>query len=173
MTRNVVSLSRLEQQTAFGPLVLVLVPAAALILQSYLSYKLPWFALVDLPLLVVIYFAIMLRGPIEATLAGMVIGLAQDALTGHAIGVNGMAKTIIAYTAASLGVRLDVENPLTRLLLTAVFTLANSVLVFLIEHRLMGLDLQWLWLHETARIVVNAAFSVVFFWMLDSLRRKG
>ena len=150
-------ISRREQETTFHPAVLVLVPVLALL---------------DLPLLVVIYFAIMMRGPIEGTLTGMVIGLIQDAQTSHPIGVNGMAKSVIGYAAASIGVRIDVENSISRMLLVAVFSVANSVLTYLILRRLLGFDMQWLWLHEIARMLVNSLVAVGFFWILDRLRRR-
>ncbi len=67
-------------------MVLVLVPVFALLFQGYVPHIFPRIELLDLPLLVVIYFAIMLRGPVEGTLTGMVIGLVQDAQTGHPIG---------------------------------------------------------------------------------------
>jgi len=166
-------LTRHENETTFHPVVLVLVPVLALILQGYVPHLFPRFGLLDLPLLVVIYFAITLRGPISGTLAGMMIGLVQDAQTGHPLGVNGMAKSIVGYAAASIGVRIDVENNISRMLLAAVFTLGNSLLIHLIERRLLGFETQWLWLHEAARIVANALVAVVFFWLLDRLRRKG
>jgi rod shape-determining protein MreD len=165
-------ISRREQESMFHPVVLVLVPVCALLFQVYLPHIFPRLALLDLPLLVVIYFAIMLRGPIEGTLTGMVIGLVQDAQTSHPIGVNGMAKSIIGYAAASIGVRIDVENSITRLLLTAFFSVANSVLIYLIERRLLGFEMQWLWLHEMARMLANAVVGVGFFWFLDRLRRR-
>jgi rod shape-determining protein MreD len=165
-------ISRREQETTFHPVVLVLVPVFALLFQVYLPHIFPQIGLLDLPLLVVIYFAIMLRGPVEGTLTGMVIGLVQDAQTSHPIGVNGMAKSIIGYAAASIGVRIDVENSITRLLLTAVFSVANSLLIYLIERRLLGFDMQWLWLHEAARMLANAFVAVGFFWFLDRLRRR-
>ena len=166
-------ISRREQEITFHPVVLVMVPVVALLLQDYLPHLFPHFALLDLPLLVVIYFAIMMRGPIEGTLTGMVIGLIQDAQTSHPIGVNGMAKSVIGYAAASIGVRIDVENSISRMLLVLVFSMANSVLTYLIERRLLGFEMQWLWLHEIARMMVNAVVAVGLFWFLDRLRRKG
>jgi len=166
-------ISRREQEITFHPVVLVLVPVLALLFQVYLPHIFPRLGLLDLPLLVVIYFAIMMRGPIEGTLTGMVIGLIQDAQTSHPIGVNGMAKSVIGYAAASIGVRIDVENSISRMLLVLVFSMANSVLTYLIERRLLGFEMQWLWLHEIARMIVNAVVAVGFFWFLDRLRRKG
>ena len=162
-----------EDENEFHPLVYVLAPVGAILLQVYVPHVFVHFAYVDVTLLMVIYFAIMLRSPIRGTLAGMVIGLAQDALSGQAIGVNGMAKATVAYAAASIGARIDVENSLTRLLLTAVFTLGNEVLVYVIQRHLMGLQLQWMWMHELARVTTNAVLGVALFWMMDRLRRRG
>ena len=148
--------ARHENETTFHPVVLVATPILALILQAYVPHLFPQFVILDLPLLVVIYFAITLRGAIEGTIMGMLIGLVQDAQTGRPIGV-----------------RIDVENTVSRMLLTAVFTLANSVLIYTIERRLLGFETHWLWLYETVRIIANALVSVVVFWILDRLRRKG
>jgi len=165
-------ISRREQETTFHPAVLVLVPVVALLLQDYLPHLFPQLGLLDLPLLVVIYFAITLRSPIAGTLTGAIIGMLQDGQSSHPIGVNGMAKSIIGYAAASIGVRIDVDNSISRMLLVAVFSVANSVLTYLIERRLLGFDMQWLWLHEIAHMLVNSLVAVGFFWVLDRLRRR-
>jgi len=44
--------------------------------------------------------------PPVGTLTGAAIGLVQDALTGRPIGVNGMAKSVIGYIVASIGVQV-------------------------------------------------------------------
>ena len=67
----------------------------SLALQSYLPLYVPAVNLVDLPLLIVIYFALTRRDPVAALLAGAVIGMAQDSLTRGPIGLFGAIKTII------------------------------------------------------------------------------
>ncbi len=69
-----------------------------------------FFDIIDLPLLVTIYYGITKREPMSATVVGAAIGIAQDALTHHALGIFGIAKSIVGYIAASLGVRVDTEN---------------------------------------------------------------
>ena len=73
-----------------------------------------WF---DLPLVVTVYFALGRRSPIQGTLMGGAVGLFEDALTHHAIGINGIAKTVVGFLAASVGIRIDVENRTIRLAL--------------------------------------------------------
>jgi rod shape-determining protein MreD len=159
-------------RVAYHPAAIVLVSVLVLVAQSYLGHKLPLMAVVDLPLLTVVYFSIVLRSPMTGTLGGTALGLAQDAMGGHALGVNGMLKAIIGYTAASLGVRLDVENMLSRMLLAAVFTVANSVIGYVMVTRLEGLELQWLWLHEASRVLANGLIAAPLYWTLDRLRRR-
>jgi rod shape-determining protein MreD len=150
----------------------LLVPLAAIGLQSFVTLHFARFAVLDLPLLVTIYFGITGRNPIAATLLGTVIGLAQDGLTQLPIGVNGIAKAAIGYLAASLGVRIDTENHGTRLLLAFVFTLLNSAIFLVITRRLLALEVDWSWVHELIRAVVNAIIGVALFALLDRAKHR-
>ncbi|AXC13173.1 Rod shape-determining protein MreD [Acidisarcina polymorpha] len=170
---NLTATSRREVEEQSYPLFLyLLVPLLAIGLQSFITLHFARFAILDLPLLVTIYFAITTRNPIAATLTGTLIGVAQDALTHRPIGVNGIAKAIIGYLAASLGVRVDTENHATRLLLGFIFTVIHSAIFLLTTHRLLGLEVDWSWLHELIRGVVNALVAVVLFALLDRAKRR-
>jgi rod shape-determining protein MreD len=165
--------SRREVEAQPYPLALYLtVPVAAILLQSFTTLHFARFAILDLPLLVTIYFGITGRSPVAATAMGTVIGLAQDALTHRPVGVNGIAKAVIGYLSASLGMRLDTDNYLPRLLLGFVFTVLHSAMFLLITHRLLGLEVGWSWLHELIRGVVNAVVGVGLFMLLDLARPK-
>ena len=85
------------------------------------------------------FFAVSRRSPIAGTATGATIGLLQDVITTQPIGVNGMAKAVIGYAAASLGSRIDVDNTGTRALLIFGFSLLQSALLYLIERRLLGI----------------------------------
>lgn len=152
--------------------VYVLTPLLALGLQSLLSLHLPFFALIDLPLLVTIYYAISKREPISATLAGAVIGVAQDALTHHPLGIFGISKAIAGYMAASLGVRVDTEHHGSRLLLTFGFTLLQTVVLYLVERHMLGQPYSWNWMHDLIKAGINALVGVILFALLDLTRRE-
>jgi rod shape-determining protein MreD len=170
-TRSYTSRRELEQHT-FSPLVTLLVPLVAILLQAFLPKPFPRFAILDLPLIVVLFFAVSRRSPIAGTLTGAAIGLLQDALTNQPIGVNGMAKSAIGYTAASIGLQVDVESPLTRIVITFTFSIINSVLLFLIDHRLLGLpDFHLLWGHELIRACANTIIAIPIFFLLDRTKR--
>src|ERR1700751_4847454 len=113
------------EQHSFPPAVTLLVPVGAIVLQALIS-NFRWAANVDLPLIVAIFFAVSRRSPVAGTLTGASIGLLQDALTHLPIGVNGMAKAVIGYIAASIGVQVDVENITTRVVMNFGFSLLNS-----------------------------------------------
>lgn len=165
--------SRRERQTHPLPLAVILIaPVLAIGIQSLISVHFEAFNLINLPLLVTIYFAVARRNPIAGTLLGAGIGIGQDALTHLPIGVNGMANALIGFIAASLGVKLDVENHGTRLLLNIAFLLLHSFSYWIITRHMLGTNLTWNWLHELLRAGVNAVVGVVLFALLDLVRRR-
>ena len=170
-THSYTSRRELEQHS-FPPAVAVLVPIAAILLQALLPKPFPRLAILDLPLIVTIFFAVSRRNPVAGTLTGAAIGLLQDALTNQPIGVNGMAKSVIGYIAASIGIQVDVENLTTRLLINFGFSILNSFLLFLINHRLLGFPgLHVLWVHELIRASINTVVAIPIFLLLDNTKR--
>ncbi len=148
------------------------VPATALFLQAWLPQQFPFFAMLDLPLLVTIFFAISRRNPVSGLLTGGAIGVFQDALTHLPLGINGIAKTIVGYLASSLGVKLDVENAGARLLVTLTFCVLNKIVYFLVARGLVNLNVQWGWPHELWASLVNAFVGVFLFFALDRFKQR-
>jgi rod shape-determining protein MreD len=161
--------SRREVEVRRHPvLIYALVPLAALVLQAWLPRVLGPFALFDLPLVATIYFALGRRSPIQGMLTGGVLGLFEDALTGHAIGINGIAKTVAGFLAASVGARIDVDNHTIRMMLTFSLSLMCSGLYLFISRYLLGLETQnWNWIVELTKAVVNSTVAILLFPMLD------
>ncbi len=151
---------------------LVVVPFAALALQSMISLHLPQFDYVDLPLLITIYFGITWRSPIGGTLFGAGIGILQDGVTQHALGVFGIGDAIVGYLSASLGIRVDTESALTRVVIIPLFTLLHGGIVWILEHRLIEQPYAWIWTHEGIEAGVNAVFGLMLFALLDRARRR-
>ena len=161
------------EQHSFPPAVALLVPLGAILLQALLPRPFPRLAILDLPLIITIFFAVSRRNPVAGTLTGAAIGLLQDALTAQPIGVNGMAKSVIGYIAASIGVQIDVENLTTRILINFGFFLLNSFLLFLINRRLLGLsNFHIVWTHELIRAAINTAVALPIFFLLDNTKRR-
>ena len=153
------------------PLLLyVLVPLTALVLQAWLPRALGAYAWFDLPLVVTVYFALGRRSPIQGTLMGAAMGLFEDALSHHAIGINGIAKTTVGFLAASFGVRIDVENHTIRLILNFLLSLLSSAIYVFVSRVMLGLDLKWLWFTEVFRAIGNSLIAMVLFPLLDRLQ---
>ena len=164
--------SRRETEAPTLPiLVLLIAPLLAIGLESFVPVHLPPFAILDLPLLLVIYFAIARRSPVTGTFAGAIIGILQDAMTRQPLGVFGITKTIIGYLAGLVGNRIDTDNYIARLLFTSFFTLLHSFLYWLLVHRFLAEPVAWSWVHEPVRAIVNGVVGVVLFAILDLTRR--
>jgi rod shape-determining protein MreD len=157
----------------FSVPVTVIVPLLAVFLQAFVPLRFPWFKVFDLPLLVVIFFAISRRSQVAGLLTGACIGLLQDSLTHLPLGVYGLSKTVVGYGASSLGVKLDVESVPTRLLITTGFYVVHQVIYFTIARGLVGLNLHWSWQRELISAAANAVFGVVLFWAMDRLKQRA
>jgi rod shape-determining protein MreD len=153
-------------------LVYALVPLASLVLQAWLPRVVGRYDWFDLPLVITVYFALGRRSPIQGTIMGAGMGLFEDALSHHAIGVNGIAKTIVGFLAASVGIRVEVENQIVRLLLNFFLSLLSGVIYLFIYRFLLGLALEWSWLTELMRAVGNSLIAIVLFPLLDRLQMR-
>jgi len=151
-------------------LVYALTPLVALVLQAWLPRFLAGYAWFDLPLVITVYFALVQRIPVQGTLMGAVMGLFEDALTGHAIGVNGIAKTVVGFLASSVGIRIDVDNHTIRLGLTFLLSLLSSAIYVAVYRVLLGLRLEWSWVIELIKSVANMLIALVLFPTLDRLQ---
>jgi len=153
--------------------VAIAVPVLAIFLQAFIPLRLSFFSIFDLPLLVVVFFAMARRSQVAGLVTGAVIGILQDSLTHHPLGVYGIAKTVVGYGASSLGVKLDVESVGTRLLVTTAFYVVHQVIYFTIARALVGLDLHWSWSRELWSAAANAVLGVILFTLMDRLKQRA
>lgn len=149
------------------------VPLLAIFIQVFFPIRLKFLMLFDLPLLVTIYFAVARRRPIPGLITGALIGTIQDAFGHHYIGLNGIAKTIVGFLASSLGVRIDVENPGSRFLMTVAFYLVHQIVLAVIDVLLVGTREPWVWSHLLIAAVANGLLAVFLFILLDKLKLRA
>jgi len=150
----------------------VAIPLLALAVQAFVPRWLPFFKILDLPLLVVIFFALARRSQVAGLLTGAIIGVLQDSLTIHPLGLYGISKTVVGYGASSLGVKLDVENAGSRFLVTLFFYVVHEFVYFLIARGLVRLSLQWSWWHELGSALANAMVAIALFALLDRFKQR-
>jgi rod shape-determining protein MreD len=146
----------------------------ALLIQTSVPVYFPKFSVIDLPLLITIYFGLSRRNPSTGLLLGMLIGLLQDSLSGPTVplGLYGIAKTIIGYLASSIGARLDTEHPAARFALTIVFFGLHQGLIVVTRRLLLAQPEAWFTMRMGIAAAVNAVFGVLLFMLLDRLRKK-
>jgi len=134
----------------------------------------PKLEILDLPLLVTIYFGLSRRNPSTGLLLGTVIGLSQDALSGPTVplGFYGIAKTLVGFLASSIGARLDTEHPAARFALTFGFFVLQQAILVLVRRLLLAQPEAWFNVHLAIAAAVNALLGTVLFVGFDRLRRR-
>lgn len=145
----------------------------ALVLQGFLRVYFPRAVLLELPLLVTLYFGLSRRNPSTGLLLGMSIGLLQDAVSQIHIGLYGIAKTFVGFGASSIGARLDVEHPVSRLTLTFLFFHLHHLIFVLTQRLLLATSEEVMTQELLLASAVNAGLAVVLFPLLDRLRKPS
>ena len=151
---------------------IVLSVLLATVLQSFLPVYISKVSMLDLPLLITIYFGLSRRNPSTGLLLGMVIGLLQDSLSKTPVGLFGIAKTIIGFLASSIGARLDTEHPAARFALTAAFYVLHQGIVVLIQKLLLAQPQPWFTMRLLLACLVNSVLGVFLYFLLDRLRKS-
>jgi rod shape-determining protein MreD len=171
--RILLSSQREGQVSRFRAWVMFAVPLAAILFQVYVPLFFEFLGFVEMPLLVVVYFALMRRNQVSGLAVGALVGLAQDSLSKVPLGMYGIVKTLVGYFAASVGMRLDVDHNFIRLLLSFVFFLFHQILFWVMERALLShqpaFEIQrWLVLG-----LLNAVIGAALFHFLDKLRETA
>jgi len=154
--------------------VLVFVPLAAILIQIFIPVRVRYFPIIDLPLMVTIFFAVARRNPVTGCVTGCIIGLLQDLFAGpaHPLGMYGIALTIVGYLASSLGLKIDVENPGSRFLLTYVFFVLHQGIYYGVAHGLLREAQVWSWSHVALSALANAILALFVFAFLDRFKQR-
>jgi rod shape-determining protein MreD len=139
----------------------------ALALQTTLSGMLTGGAIAVNLVLVAVVFLALSYGAVTGTLAGMVGGLAQDALAGGIVGLGGMTKTVIGFFVGVLGAQFNLSTTVPRLVMFVAATLVHQA-VFEGLHALIGgrpLTLQWS--AVLIQALANALLGIVAFFIVE------
>ena len=154
--------------------VIVFVPLVAVLIQIFIPVKVRFMPIVDLPFMVTIFFATARRNPITGCLTGCLIGLVQDLFAGpnHPLGMYGIALTVVGYLASSLGVKIDVENPGSRFLITFGFFGVHQGVYWVVAHEMLRQAVQWSWSHTAISALANAVIGIFVYQLLDKFKGR-
>lgn len=142
-------------------------------LQAFIHRFGYWGESLDIPLLVTIYFGLSRRNPATGLILGTFIGLLEDAVSHQALGLYGIAKTVIGYLASSIGVRLDTEHPLSRAFVVFAFFHLHHAVWVLSQRLLMDQAQPLMTTKLLIFSLVNAAIAPFLFPVLDLLRKPS
>ncbi len=151
----------------------LLISVVALVLQTYLPLHLSFVTILDLPLLVVIYFGLAWQNPSGALLAGALLGMTQDSLSGGYIGMFGTAKTVIGYVTSAVSTQLETENIGVRFITIFLFYGLHFTLLYLLKSLFQSQFLEFDLRTQLLGALVNAVLGVLFFHLLDRFRKSS
>ncbi len=152
----------------------IFIPLVAILIQIFIPVRARFLPIIDLPFMVTIFFAVARRNPISGCLTGCAIGLMQDLFAGpsHPLGMYGIALTIVGYLASSLGLKIDVENPGSRFIITYIFFMAHQAIYYGVAHGLLRQMQQWSWSHVAISALANAVIGIFVFKFLDRFKQR-
>jgi rod shape-determining protein MreD len=150
----------------------VLIPLAAILFQVYVRRLAAFLGYLELPLLVTVYFSLMRRQPVAGAITGSLIGLAQDSLSQHPLGMFGIVKTLVGYFAASISQRFDVDNHALRFILSFFFFLFHQFFFWVLSRALLGQSLDVPIPQSIIFAFLNAVVAVPLYAILDRLKTE-
>ena len=156
-----------------NPATLCLTAFAALLLQTVLPLIHPLARLIDFPLLVTIYFALLRRNQVFGIALGTILGLLQDALAHGLIGTSGMAKALVGFLAATASVKFDLEQLAPRLVFAGALIFVHSFFLFGLERALLDPPSPFQPFDMLSGVLVNAALALVLFQGLDHFKQPA
>jgi len=86
--------------------------------------------------------------------------------------MNGIALTIIGYLGSSLGLKIDVDNPGSRFLITYIFFIMHQGIYYGVAHGLLRQSQQWSWSHVAISALANAVIGLFVFAFLDRFKQR-
>jgi rod shape-determining protein MreD len=145
---------------------IVIIVALAVLLQTNLRQVWSPLAHVDLPLVVVTYFALR-RDVVQSMLIGFCAGVAFDIFSKGLLGANGFTLTLVAYLIAALATRVRLDNPLVRIPVLAGATALDALVVILL-HRTFGQPSLAPFAETTSyKLIGTTATGTVLFYVFD------
>ena len=162
--------SRKNRVSKFNWMSILGIPLAAILFQVYVPRFITNLRYLELPLLVTVYFSLARRSPVVGVFFGAGIGLAQDSLSHHYLGMFGIVKTLVGYFAGSVSQRFEVENSWVRLVLAFFFFFFHEFFYWVLRSALIGESVGFNLLQTIVVAGLNSAVAVPLFHVLDKLR---
>ncbi len=119
----------------------------------------------DLVVIMVVYLGLV-KGPETGSLSGFVFGLLFDTVSGTALGINALAKTIIGFFCGVGGKRLYTHSMFPQILCVGLSSVANILLRLSIHG--FTVDWQQALLYETLYTLICCPWIVLIFRHMET-----
>jgi rod shape-determining protein MreD len=162
--------TRKNRVSKFNWMSIVGIPLAAILFQVYVPRFITYLSYLEVPLLVTVYFSLARRSPVAGVFFGAGIGLAQDSLSHHPLGMFGITKTLVGYFAGSVSQRFEVENSVVRLVLAFFFFFFHQFFYWVLTSVLPGERFPFSPIETIVVAALNAAVAVPLYRVLDKLK---
>ena len=146
----------------------VFVIVAALALQTSLAGLLAGGSIaVNLVLVAVVYLALS-YGAVTGVLAGMLGGIAQDALAGGIVGLGGMTKTLIGFAVGVLGAQFNLSTTVPRMVMFVAATFVHQLVFESLNAMIGGRQFSPQWTATLVQALTNSLIGVLVFTMVEN-----
>jgi rod shape-determining protein MreD len=142
-----------------------------LVLQTMVVSRIKYLELLDLFLLMNIYFALNFNQMVSMGIS-IPSGLIQDAFLKGVIGINAFSKTIVVFFISGLSSRVMLKHPIAIMFLIAISTVVDYYIILGLHvlFRLNPFRLTWQMLLIAA--ILNGVIGAIAYQMVDRFRMK-
>ncbi len=155
------------RSVSVAPAVALLV--ASLALQMFLPMLLPFAAVLNLPLLVGVYFMLLSHAAVPSMVLGLALGWAHDGLVQGPVGPFGLAYTVLGYMSALARQHIKVKLAYVLAAVVAAAYVTHEILLYVVNAHLIGRDVPFelgLW---CALAFLHTGLALLTYPLFDSL----
>ena len=117
---------------------------------------------------VAVVFIALTLGPVPGLLAGMVGGIAQDAVAGGIIGVGGISKTVIGFAVGVFGSQFIVSQPVPRFVIFVAATVVHELCFQGLYALTEAHGIRFHYRDVLTQAAVNGIVGIAAFWVVES-----
>jgi len=146
--------------------------ALMVILQSFLGQQAPWLVALDLPLILILYIALTRDRLLWVILLGVAVGIWQDSLSLCPLGMNGLVKLTVGAIAFFASAYIAIDRINTRWGILFSCSSLSALLFWCL--RILFLNRNELFAGQIILLggLLNATAGLPLFFLLDKMLHK-
>jgi rod shape-determining protein MreD len=117
--------------------------------------------------LIAVVFISLTLGPVPGLLAGMVGGIAQDAVGGGILGAGGISKTVIGFVVGVFGSQFIVSQPVPRFVIFVAATVVHELCFQALYAVAETHGFRFHYREVLTQAAVNGIVGIAAFWLVE------